>query len=179
MRGTNQFVNINQVQTEFDNIPQVGFSTFTLNIFGGTNGLLMTRKCPSPNFDGKDGGPTRFDLDSYEGLSKTIMSANTYVAPGCISYGVSIPKIKKCVGRTISARPTIESRGQVRYVKYYVRGKYVRKVKRSPFRARLKVSNSLRPGKTYKYKIKAYFKPTDKWPKGRVRTKTAKFTLCK
>lgn len=45
LRGTNRFTNGSQIQTTFDNIPPVGFSSFKLNIAGGAGGLLLVDRC--------------------------------------------------------------------------------------------------------------------------------------
>jgi hypothetical protein len=181
LRGTNQYVNTSQLQTTFDNIPQVGFATFDLSITGGANGLLVVDKCPLNGKDPADGGPTIFSMTSYQGQTATIASPTKYTPPSCASYSVSVKSIKKCLkrGSKLTFTPRIKSRGLVRYVKAYVNGKYVKKVKRSPFKVSVKLSKKLKPGKTYKYKVKVYFKPTTKYPKGRVMTKTAKFKICK
>lgn len=180
LRGTNRFVNTSQIQTTFDNIPQVGFSSFKLTIAGGTNGLLLVDQCPLSGTEPNDGGSTNFAMTSYQGQTKSVASPTTYTPPSCASYSVTVKSIKKCLKkRTLSIKPTIKSRGLVRYVKVYVNGKYVKKVKKSPFKTTVKLSKKLKAGKTYKYKVKVYFKPTTKYPKGRVMTKTAKFKICK
>ncbi len=180
IRGTNRFVNINQIQTTFDNIPQVGFSSFKLNIAGGTNGLLLVDKCPTDGSDPSDGGSTRFDMTSYQGQSIGVNSATAYTPPSCISYSLSVKNVSKCLKkRSLKVKPSFKSRSQVRYVKYYVNGKYAKKVSKSPFGTTLKLSKKLKAGKTYRYKVKAYYKPSTAQPKGRVVTKSAKFKICK
>lgn len=181
VRGTNSYVNKSQIQTTFDNIPQVGFSTFKLTIAGGKNGLLLVDRCPINGKEPKDGGSTTFAMTSYQGQTRTVASPTKYASPSCASYSVLVKRIKKCVrrGGKLRVAPAIKSRWNVRYVKVYTNKKYVKKLKKSPFRARVKVAKRLRAGRTYKYKVKVYFKPTEKWPKGRVRTKTAKFKVCR
>ncbi|MBJ7354786.1 MAG: hypothetical protein JHC98_08180 [Thermoleophilaceae bacterium] len=180
LRGTNRFVNTSQIQTTFDNIPQVGFSTFRLTIAGGANGLLLVDQCPLSGKEPNDGGSTNFAMTSYQGQTTTVASPTKYTPPSCASYSVKVKSIKKCLKkRTLSFTPGIKSRGLVNYVKVYVNGKYVKKVKKSPFKVTVKLSKKLRAGKTYKYKVKVYFKPTTKYPRGRVMTRTAKFKICK
>jgi len=182
LRGTNRYVNTSQIETTFDNIPQVGFSSFKLTIYGGSNGILKVDECPLNGRERKDGGSTIFAMTSYQGQSRTVASPTKYTPPtNCVSYSVKIKSVKKCIkrGNRLRIAPSIKSRGQVRYVKTYVNKKYVKKLKKSPFRSSQKLSKRLRAGKTYKYKVKVYFKPTEKWPKGRVRTKTAKFKVCR
>lgn len=180
MRGTNRYVDVDHLQTTFDNIPGVGFSTFKLTIAGGTGGLLLVDRCPINGSDPVDGGSTKFDMTSYQGQTATINSPTKYAPPSCTSYAVSIKNSGKCLKkRTLSIKPTIKSRSQVRYVKFYVNGKYMKKSKHSPFKATVKLSSKLVAGKTYRYKVKVYFKPTTAYPKGRVMTKSAKFKICK
>lgn len=180
LRGTNRFVNVNQVQTTFENLPQVGFSTFSLNIAGGNNGLLLVRKCPTDGSNPVDGGSTRFDMASYQGQTQSVNSPTSYSSPSCVDYTVTIKSAKQCVRqRSLKLSPAIRSRGEVKYVKYYLGKKQLKKVSRSPFAAKLKLSKKLKTGKTYRVKIKVYYKPSSTHPGGRVITKWAKFKLCK
>ena len=180
-RGTNRYVNMSQIETTFDNIPQVGFSSFKLTIFGGTNGILKVDQCPLNGREPADGGSTGFAVTNYQGQTRSIASPTKYTPPSCASYSVLVKSVKKCMkkGSKLRISPSIKSRGNVKYVKVYVNKKYVKKLKRSPFRTTVKLSKKLRAGKTYRYKVKVYFKPSAKYPKGRVRTKSAKFTICK
>ncbi|MFT4048779.1 MAG: hypothetical protein QM648_02970 [Solirubrobacterales bacterium] len=183
VRGTNQFVNINQIQTTFDNIPGVGFSTFDLSIAGGNNGLLMVQKCPTNGSTPVDGGSTHFDITSYQGQVQSFDSPTKYTTPPCFNYNVSIKSVSKCLkkGSTLSVTPTIKARSHVRYAKLWINNKYVKKSSKSPYKLKAKLSSKLKlkAGKTYKYKVKVYFKVDSSFPKGRVQTKTAKFKVCK
>lgn len=180
IRGTNRFVNITQVQTTFDNIPQIGFSSFKLNVTGGPNSLLIVDKCPSDGSEPVDGGPTRFDMTSYQGQVLGKNSPSVYTPPSCINYSVTVKNVNQCVKkRSLTIKPSIRSRSEVRFVKYYVNGKYAKQVSRSPFGTTLKLSKQLKAGKTYRYKVKVYYKPSDAYPNGRVTTKTAKFKICR
>jgi hypothetical protein len=180
VRGTNSYVNKSQIQTTFDNIPQVGFSTFSLTIAGGKNGLLLVDRCPLNGREPKDGGSTTFAMTSYQGQTRTIASPTKYLSPSCGSYSVKLTRIKKCLKkRSLPFKPIIKSPGNVRYVKVYVKGKYVKKYKKSPFKAKTKLSRKLKAGGSYKYKARVFFKPEAKYPKGRVITKTGNFRLCR
>lgn len=180
LRGTNRYANVSQIRTTFDNIPGIGFSTFALTINGGKNGLLLVDRCPVNGNEPNDGGSTMFAITTYQGQTRTIASPTKYTPPTCASYSVSVKSISKCLKkRTLSIKPTIKSRGSVNFVKYYVNGKFVKKVKKSPFWAKIKLSKKLKEGKSYRYKVKVYFKPTAQYPKGRVMTKSARFKLCK
>lgn len=64
-------------------------------------------------------------------------------------------------------------------MRYYVNNKYVKKVSKKPFKTTLKLSKKLKAGKTYRYKVKVYYKPDAKHPKGHTVTKSAKFKVCK
>jgi hypothetical protein len=180
LRGTNQFHGTNQIETTFDNIPQVGFSTFDITITGGTDALLLVDQCPLNGSEPNDGGSTTFAMTSYQGQTRTVSSPTKYVPPSCASYSVTLKSIKQCLKkRTLSFTPGIKSRKNVRYVKVYVNGKQVKKVKKSPFKVKVKLSKKLKTNKSYTYKIKVYFKPDAKYPKGRIMTKTGHFKLCK
>ncbi len=180
VRGTNSYVNKSQLQTTFDNIPQVGFSSFNLTITGGKNGLLLVDKCPLSGKDPEDGGSTTFAMTSYQGQTRTIASPTKYLSPSCGSYSVKLTRIKKCLKkRSLPFKPIIKSRSYVRYIKVYVHGKYAKKYKKSPFKARTKLARKLKTGRTYKYKAKVYFKPEAKYPKGRVVSKTGRFKICR
>lgn len=180
LRGSNRYVNKSQIQTTFENVPQVGFSSFDLTITGGKNGLLLVDRCPLSGREPKDGGSTTFAMTSWQGQTRTIASPTKYLSPSCGSYSVKLKKIRKCLKkRSLVYKPIIKSRGNVRYVKTFIRGKPVKKVKKSPFKARIKLSRKVRTGKTYKYKVRVYFKPEAKYPKGRVITKTGHFRRCR
>lgn len=179
-RGTNRYVNTSQLQTTFDDIPQVGFSTLNLTIAGGPGGILLVDRCPLNGREPKDGGSTMFSITSYQGQTRPIASATKYLPPSCGSYSVKLTRIKKCLKkRSLPFRPIIKSRGNVRYVKVYVNGRFAKKYKKSPFRAKVRISKKLKTGKNYKYKARVYFKPDAKYPKGRIRTKTGNFRLCR
>lgn len=180
VRGTNSYINKSQLQTTFDNIPQVGFSTFDLTITGGKNGLLLVDRCPISGREPKDGGSTTFAITSYQGQKKTIASPTKYLSPSCGSYSVKLTRIKKCLKkRSLPFKPIIKSRGNVRYVKVYPNGRYAKKLKKSPFKSRIKLSRKLKTGKSYKYTARVFFKPEAKYPKGRMISKTGRFKLCR
>jgi hypothetical protein len=180
LRGANQFVNVNQLQTTFENIPPLGFSSFKLNIAGGVNGLLLVRECPTDGSEPADGGSVNFAMDDAQGQSLAINSPTQFVPPSCTSYSVTIKRVKKCVKRrTLKVTPRIASRSQVRFVRYYLGKKKLKSVARSPFSAKLKLSKTLRSGKKQTLKIKVYYKPSRAYPSGRVVTRTVRFKLCR
>jgi hypothetical protein len=180
LRGANQFVNVNQLQTTFENIPPLGFSSFKLNIAGGVNGLLLVRECPTDGTDPSDGGPVNFVMHDDQGQTIAADSPTRFVAPSCINYSVTVKRVKKCVRkRTLVVKPRIASKNHVRFVRYYLGKKKLKSVARSPFSAKLKLSKKLRSGKKQTLKIKVYYKPSRAYPAGRVVTRTVRFKLCR
>jgi hypothetical protein len=181
LRGSNRFFDGDRIETTFDNIPQVGFSSFKLNLTGGTRGLLMVKSCDGDP-DDSAGGRTHFSISSYQGQPLEIDSPTSWVSPSCVSHSVKLSRVKKCVkhGR-LAVRPTIQSRGAVSSVRYYVKGKRLRIVKRSPFKATLKFPKKLhlKRGRTYRYQAKVWFKPDRNNPKSVVVSRTAKFKICR
>jgi hypothetical protein len=175
LRGTTRFVNINQVETTFDNNPQLGFSTFKLNLDGGQRGLLQVRKCPA-----EAGGPTHFEITTYQGQVTSFNSPTSYVAPACVDYAVALKKSKKCVARrNLKITPRIKERHAVSRARLYVAGRYSGQSKRPPFAIKAKLSKRLSPGRSYRYKIKVFFKPDATWPRGHVVTKSSSFRICR
>ncbi len=179
LRGTNRFVNINQVQTTFDNLPQVGYSAFRLDIFGGNNGLLLVNQCPSGG-QADYGGRVNFAITSYQGQAINANSSAEYRLGPCYTYRVKVKRPKRCVTRRgFRFTPTISPRSQVRHVRYYVRGKYVKKVKKRPWRAHIRINRKLKKGKRYSITARVYFKPSDGRPKGHVVSRTTHFRICR
>jgi len=179
--GASRYVNGTQLQTTFDNIPAVGFSSLQLSINGGTGGLLRVDECPSANSVLKDGGATKFTITTYQGQTASFNSPTSYVSPSCASYKVTVKKITRCIkrGGTLKVAPSIASRSQVRYLRVSLKGSRTKTDKRSPFSVKLKVSKKLKKGKRYAYKAKVNFKTSTKYPKGRTVTKKGSFTVCK
>jgi hypothetical protein len=180
LRGTNQFVNVNQVQTTFDPNPPIAFSSFKMNLAGGFNGLLLVRECPTDGSEPADGGSVNFAMADDQGQTKTVDSPTQYLPPSCTNYTVSVARVKKCLRkRTLVIKPRIASRSQVRFVRYYLGKKKLESVARSPFNAKLKLSKKLKPKKHQTIKVKVYYKPSRAYPAGRVVTKSVRFKLCK
>jgi hypothetical protein len=180
MRGTNHYVNGNQLQSTFDNIPQVGFSTFKLTIAGGQNGLLRVNTCPVNGTAPADGGPTTFAMTSYLGQTRNLSSGNSNFGP-CNSYAVTIKSIKKCIkrGGILKLSPNYRTRTEIKYVRFVTPRSKWKSFKKSPYRIKVRTSKKLKKGKTYKYKLTAYYKPTSVYPKGKTIKKSGKFKICK
>lgn len=178
--GTNKYVgNGTVIQSTFDNIPQVGFSELKLTIAGGPGGLLRNDTCPSNGSTPNDSGPVNFAMTAYQGQTSS-QNSPTFDFGKCTNYKVSLKPIKRCLRkRYLKVVPRFRDRSDVRFVRVSVRGQKTKTYKRSPFRVRYKLSRKLKTGKTYKYTLRSYFKPTAQYPRGRTVKKVARFKLCK
>jgi hypothetical protein len=179
--GTSRYTNGTQLQTTFDNIPAVGFSSLQLSITGGTGGLLRIDSCPSANSVLNDGGATKFTVTSYQGDTTTFNSPSSYTAPSCASYKVTMKRIKRCVkrGGKLKVKPSIASSSQVNYLRVSLKGSRTRTDKHKPFAVTLKVSKKLKKGKKYTYRARINFKSSTQYPKGRTITKKGSFRVCR
>lgn len=183
IRGVNRYTgaNFTQIQSTFDNIPAIGFSSFKLNIAGGANSLLKIDECPTDGKEPKDGGATKFTITSYQGQTTTFDSGTKFVSPPCLAYTVKLKSTNKCVkrGSKFSIQPMVKNTRDVRYVKgSLTKSKTVKSTKR-PFKFKLRTSKKLKKGKTYTYTVRVYFKPDAKYSKGRIVKKTGKVKICK
>lgn len=178
--GTNRYVgNGTVIQSTFDDIPQVGFSELKLTIAGGSGGLLRNDTCPANGVTPNDAGPVTFALTAYQGQT-TSQASPRFDFGKCASYGVTLKKIERCLRkRYLKVVPRFRDRSEVRHVRVQVRGQKSKVFRKSPFRARYKLSRKLKEGKTYKYTLKAYFKPSSTHPNGRVIKKVGRFKLCR
>lgn len=183
IRGTNRYTgaNFTQIQSTFDNIPAIGFSSFKLNIAGGANSLLRIDECPSSGKEPVDGGSTKFTITSYQGQTTTFDSATKYVSPPCLNYTVKLKASGKCVkgGSKFTVTPMLKKPSLVRYVKGSLTKSKTVKDKKRPFKVTLRTSKKLKKGKSYKYTVRVYFKPDAKYSKGRIVKKTGKVKICK
>lgn len=183
IRGVNRYTgaNFTQIQSTFDNIPAIGFSSFELNIASGANSLLKIDDCPSSGKEPVDGGPTRFTITSYQGQTTTFDSATKYVSPPCLTYTVKLKATGKCVkrGRSFTVTPMLKKPSAVRYVKGSLTKSRTVKDKKRPFKVKFRTSKKLKKGKSYKYTVRVYFKPDAKYSKGRIVKKTGKVKICK
>lgn len=104
--GTTKFVGTDsaQIETTFAGLPDAPFSDFTVNINGGSTGLLQNRSCPTNGSAPLDGATT-VSINGFGGGATTNSTANNY--PPC--YGT--PKVSKknsCtkVNKKFSAKPS-------------------------------------------------------------------------
>jgi hypothetical protein len=174
MRGINHYVNVSALQSTFDNIPQVGFSKFSLSISGGPNGLLKTLKCPTTATPA-DGGPVHFEMTSYQGQTLTTDSKINF--DGC--YSVTTKRLKKCLKSNLKLSTIYASRSSISKVTVAVRGMKTKTIKKSPFRVNFKFGKKIKKGKAGKYTLTVYYKPDATNPKGKIVKVTGKFKRCK
>jgi hypothetical protein len=163
--ATNKYVNIAQLQSTFDNIPQVGFSKFAVKIDGGPNGLLRILECPEGSSAPKD-GPVTHQMASYLGQTAAITNVTKF--DDCV--GVRLKRYGCVRNRILKLNPSYRARSNVKRSVLYVDGKKVKTSKRSPFRFKLNVKKYKR-GK-HRLAIKAYYKS------GKVVTKRSSFRRC-
>ncbi|MFT4050370.1 MAG: hypothetical protein QM648_11135 [Solirubrobacterales bacterium] len=170
--GSNQYVgpNFNQIETTFDNIPQVGFTKLTFHLDGGPNGLLRSLKCPTynkspavPNFT--------YNFTSWTGASAT--STTPLNMANC--FGIqTLKSYPRCLSKKLPVHPNYQSRARVKSVSLKINGKQRAKTKKSPFRFDLKINKlKLKKGKKYKLELKAVYDD------GTVSAKTVNFKTCK
>lgn len=181
--ATTKFVgpSFNQIETTFDNLPELPFDKFDVTITGGssTNSLLFSRVCPS---DGStpDDGPVTFSTTGYTGATKDSSSA-TSLNP---CYGVSNPtKVSKCVkvSKKLSVKPKgIVATSTVANVQLWTgtkssKTKKLATDKKSPFSFKVTLKKSkFKKNKKYYYKYRVQYKD------GKViKTKTSTFKTCK
>lgn len=114
--ASNKFVgaSFNQIESTFNNLPQVPFSEFVVKIDGGTSdSLLQNRICPLDSAMPED-GPITFSINGWTGATNNASSTPTF-AP---CYGVDRPKSRShCLrpNRSATFRPRgLRSLAQVR-----------------------------------------------------------------
>jgi hypothetical protein len=170
--GSNRYVGAknNQIETTFDNIPQVGFSKLTFHIDGGPQGLLRSLSCPTynkapalPNFT--------YNFYAYTGAFRTVTTPMNLT--NC--FGIqTLKKYKQCLRKKLPIHPNYQSRVRVKNVVLKIDGKNKATVKKSPFRFDLKVEKlKLKQKKSHKLELKATYDD------GTISKKAVKFKICK
>lgn len=138
-RGSNKYVGTrgNEIETTFDNIPQLGFSKLTFHLDGGPTGLLRTLACPTSNKQPAAGNFT-YAFTAWSGA--TTASTTKLNAANC--FGIQKLRKFRCVYRLLRFQPTYTSRARVKravlYVKKGKRYKKVTTVRRKPFGFKVK-----------------------------------------
>jgi hypothetical protein len=172
--GSNRYIGAknNQIETTFDDIPQVGFSKLIFRLDGGPQGLLRSLSCPTynkapavPNFT--------YYFTAWTGAQAT--STTPLNMASC--FGVqTLKKYKKCLHSILPIHPNYQSRSRVKNVVLSIDGKRKASRKNSPFRFDLpikKLKLKKTKGNKHKFVLKATY--DDKT----VSKKTATFKVCR
>jgi hypothetical protein len=173
-RGVNKYVgaDFNQIQTTFDEIPQIGFSKLTFHLDGGPDGLLRSAACPSMNKTPKASTFT-YEFTAWNGARAT--STTPLNMANC--FGVQeLRPYKRCLKSVLAVHPNYASRSRLDYVRLYVDGKLVRTRKYVPYRfdVRLKkIKKQLKKGKKHRFEVRAVYDD------GTVSKKQVGFRTCK
>ncbi len=171
-RGTNRYTGekFNQIETTFENIPQVGFSKLIFRLDGGPQGLLRSLACPTynkapalPNFT--------YYFTAWTGAQATSITPLNMAS----CFGIqTLKKYKKCLHSILPIHPNYQSRSRVKNVVLSIDGKRKASRKNSPFRFDLPIKKlRLKPKKKHTFVLKATY--DDKT----VSKKTATFKVCK
>jgi hypothetical protein len=173
--GTNRYVgtDFNQIQTTFDEIPQVGFTKLKLHLFGGEGGLLRTAACPT---DSSTPAATdvNWSMNSWSGAS----AGNNSGLRLANCFGIKPLKAsKKCVriGRRLKLTPKFQSLARVKKVELRIRNKRRAKVTKSPFRINVKLQKKFKLKKNRRHR--AQLRAT--YDDGTVKTRTVKLRVCR
>lgn len=166
-RGKTRYVGTkgNEIETTFDNIPQVGFSKITFHIDGGANGLLRTLACPVSN---KQPTPGKFTYEFTAWTGATASSVTELNAADC--FGIQKLRSFRCVYRVLRFQPTYTSRARVKKSVLYIDGKRVMTRKKVPFGFKLPVKR-FKKG-LHKIEVRATYDD------GAVSKKRSKFRRC-
>lgn len=119
-RGANKYVGVkgNEIETTFDNIPQLGFSKLTFHLDGGPTGLLRTLACPTSNKQPTAGNFT-YSFTAWSGA--TTNSITKLNAANC--FGIQKLRSFRCVYRLLRFQPTYTSRARIKRSIAYIDGK--------------------------------------------------------
>lgn len=170
--GSNRYVgeNFNQIETTFDDIPQLGFSKLTFHLDGGPQGLLRSLKCPS--YNKVPALPTfTYNFFSYSGA--TAASTTPLNMANC--FGIQYLKpYGKCLRKKLPIHPNYASRVRVKNVSVKIDGKKKATTRKAPFRFDLKIKKlKLKAKKKHKFELKATYDD------GTISKKSATFKVCK
>lgn len=173
--GTNRYVgaDFNQVQTTFDNIPEVGFSKLKLHLFGGEDGLLRSADCPDSSATPAS-DDVNWAMDSWSGRS----AANNSSLKLANCFGVRPMKSpKKCVriGKRLKLAPKLQSLSRVKKLELRIKNKRRAKDTKRPFRVNVKLQKKFRLKKNRRYKMQLRATYDD----GTVKTRTVKVKICR
>lgn len=136
VRSSNRYVNGSQMQSTFDNLPQPGFTKFTLNITGGKDGLLKNLSCPADGSTPID-GPMTMAITGWSGQASS--TDVKFHFGGC--YGILTFRRTRCAKRYLNVRPTYRSASEIAKVRLYINGRKVATKTRMPFKFKIPMRN--------------------------------------
>jgi hypothetical protein len=166
--GSNRYVGAknNQIETTFDNIPQVGFSKLTFHLDGGPQGLLRSLACPTYN---KVPAVPNFSYNFTAWSGATAASTTPLNMANC--FGIQeLKKYPKCLHKKLPIHPNYQSRSRVKSVVLKLDKKRAGSRDRRPFRFDLPI-RKLKPGR-HAFELKATYDD------GTISKKTATFKKC-
>jgi hypothetical protein len=170
--GSNRYVGAknNQIETTFDEIPQVGFSKLTFHIDGGPQGLLRSLACPTYN---KAPALPTFTYNFFAYTGATATSTTPMNLANC--FGIqTLKKYPKCLRKKLPIHPNYQSRVRVKSVSVKIDGKKKATTKKAPFRFDLKIKKlKLKQKKRHTLELKAIYDD------GTISKKTVNFKVCK
>lgn len=173
-RGQNRYVgpNNNQIETTFDNIPQIGFSKLHFHLDGGANGLLRTLACPTYN---KEPAVPSFTYVFTGWTGATTTTTTPLNMANC--FGIqTLKRYSKCLHSILPVHPNYQSRTRVKRVTLKVDGKQKAQRKHTPYRFDLpikKLKLKKRKGNKHKLELRAVYDD------GTVSKKKTTFKVCK
>jgi hypothetical protein len=166
--GSNRYVGekSSQIETTFDNIPQVGFSKLTFHLDGGPQGLLRSRSCPTYN---KAPALPNFTYSFTAWTGATNSSATPLNMKNC--FGIqTLKKYPRCLHRKLPIHPNYQSRSRLKVVSLKIDKKRKGSAKKRPFRFDVPI-RKLKRGK-HSFELRATYDD------GTVSIKTATFKKC-
>jgi hypothetical protein len=173
-RGSNRYVgpNFNQIETIFDNIPQVGFSKLSFHLDGGPTGLLRTLSCPTYN---KEPAVPTFSYNFTAWTGATTGSTTPLNMANC--FGIQkLKPYSACLHKKLPIHPNYQSRTRVKSVTLKIDGKRKASSKRLPFRFNLSIKKlklKQKKGGKHALELKAIYDD------GTISTKRTNFKVCR
>jgi hypothetical protein len=170
--GSNRYVGAkhDQIETTFDNIPQVGFSKLTFHLDGGPQGLLRSLSCPTYN---KAPALPNFTYNFYAYSGAYRQSTTPLNLANC--FGIqTLKKYPRCLYKKLPIHPNYQSRVRVKSVTVKIDGKKKGATSKAPFRFDLKIEK-LKLKKKARHRLDL----TAKYDDGTISKKTVTFKVCK
>ncbi|MBI2691074.1 MAG: hypothetical protein HYX29_03915 [Solirubrobacterales bacterium] len=166
--GSNRYIGArnNQIETTFDDIPQVGFSKLIFHLDGGTNGLLRSLACPTYN---KAPALPNFTYSFTAWSGATASSSMPLNMKNC--FGIQeLKKYPRCLYKKLPIHPNYQSRSRLKIVSLKIDKRRKGSAKKRPFRFDVPIKK-LKRGRHS-------FELTATYDDGTVSRKTATFKKC-